>query len=172
VGVELRGSVILRSFRGSDREDFVALVHDDAMFEYMKFRLDETSVADYFDYLRYEPDAWRRHLWNFVVESPHGELAGWTGIDGRGGGDEAEIGWYLAPRHWGRGYATDATRLLIDYAFGSLGYRRLFATADPGNAASRRVLEKTGFTLVGAVTDVETWRGMRPRVTYELVAQP
>jgi ribosomal-protein-alanine N-acetyltransferase len=169
VGLELRGAIVLRSFRVTDREDFIALVHDEAMFEYTKFRLDEATVADYFDYLRYEPDAWRRHLWNLVVESPDGEFAGWAGVDGRGGDSEAEIGWYLASRHWVRGYATEATRLLIDYAFGTLGYRRLFATADPDNAASRRVLEKSGLTLVGAVDDVETWRGSRRRVMYELV---
>jgi RimJ/RimL family protein N-acetyltransferase len=172
VRVELRGSVVLRNFRSSDREDFVALVDDVAMFEYMKFRLDKETVAEYFDYLLYEPDAWRRNLWNLVIESPDGELAGWAGIDGRDKDDEAEFGWYLSSPHWGRGYATEATRLLVDFAFGTLGYRRVFATADPDNAASRRVLQKSGLTSVGAVESVETWRGPRPRVMYELVARP
>src|SRR5262245_23665441 len=117
VGVELRGSALLRNFRSSDREDFVALVYDEPMFQYMKFRLDEATVADYFDYLRYEPDAWRRSLWNLVVESPEGQFVGWAGLDGRGDNGEAEFGWYLASRYWGRGYATEATRLLIDFAF-------------------------------------------------------
>jgi RimJ/RimL family protein N-acetyltransferase len=170
--VELRGSVLLRNFRSSDREDFIALVHDEAMFEYMKFRLDTETVADYFDYLLYEPDAWRRHVWNVVIESPDGEFVGWASLDGRDKDDEAEFGWYLSSRQWGRGYATEATRLLIDFAFGTLGYRRVFATADPDNAASRRVLQTSGLAFVGAVGGVETWRGPRPRVMYELVGRP
>ena len=72
-------------------------------------------------------------------------------------------------RHWGRGYATEATRLLVDFGFGTLGYRRLFATADPDNVASRRVLDKSGLTVGGVVENVQTWRGPRPRVIYEVV---
>jgi RimJ/RimL family protein N-acetyltransferase len=169
VSVALRGSVLLRDFRPSDRPGLVALAHDEAMFEYMKFRLDEATAVRWLDNFVHEPDTAPRTLWSLVIESPDGEFAGWAGIDGRSKDDEAEIGWYLTSRHWGRGYATEATRLLIDFACDTLGYHRLFATADPENAASRRVLEKSGLSYVGIVEDVPTWRGPRPRHVYELV---
>jgi RimJ/RimL family protein N-acetyltransferase len=169
VGVELRGSLLLRDFRSSDRSGLVAVAHDEAMFEYMKFRLDEATLARWVDDFVHEPNTSPRSLWSLVIESPNGEFAGWAGIDGRGRDDEAEIGWYLASRYWGRGYATEATRLLIDFACDTLGYHRLFATADPENAASRRVLEKSGLSYVGIVEGVPTWRGPRPRLIYELV---
>jgi RimJ/RimL family protein N-acetyltransferase len=167
--VELRGAVLLRDFRSSDRSALVALAHDEAMFEYMKFRLDEATLSRWSDNFVNEPNTSPRQLWSLVIETPSGEFAGWAGIDSRGKDDEAEIGWYLASRHWGHGYATEATRLLIEFACDTLGYRRLFATADPDNGASRRVLERSGLSYVGVVEDVPTWRGPRPRLVYELV---
>jgi hypothetical protein len=97
------------------------------MFEYMKFRLDETNAADYFDFLVSVRQRSPRRTWNLVVESPDGEFAGWAGLDARSDDGEAEFGWYLASEHWGRGYATEATRLLIDFACGTLELCRLFA---------------------------------------------
>ena len=169
MGVELQGSVLLRDFRSSDRGDFIALVDDEPMYEYMKFRLDEATATRWLGNFVNEPNASPRTLWSLVIESPDGEFAGWAGLDGRTRRDDAEIGWYLSSRHWGRGYATEATRLLVDFGFGTLGYRRLFATADPDNAASRRVLDKSGLTFGGVMDNVQTWRGPRPRVIYELV---
>jgi RimJ/RimL family protein N-acetyltransferase len=63
----------------------------------------------------------------------------------------AEIGYWLGLPYWGRGFATEAARALIDHAFGTLRHDALQAGARVGNPASRRVLEKCGFqwTRVG-----------------------
>jgi RimJ/RimL family protein N-acetyltransferase len=45
----------------------------------------------------------------------------------------------------GQGYADEAARAVIDYAFGSLETSELFARHNPANHASRRLLEKLGF---------------------------
>jgi len=60
-----------------------------------------------------------------------------------------EIGYWLAVPFWGRGYATEAARAMVDYAFEHLGYELLHAGARVTNAASRRVLEKCGFQWIG-----------------------
>ncbi len=57
----------------------------------------------------------------------------------------AELGYMLRRDAWGRGIATEATRLLLDFAFGELGFHRVFAVVDEDHAASIRVLEKLGF---------------------------
>jgi RimJ/RimL family protein N-acetyltransferase len=49
------------------------------------------------------------------------------------------------PRYWGRGYATEALRALLDYAFGTLGFRWLTAIVDEPNEASARLVERLGF---------------------------
>ena len=58
-----------------------------------------------------------------------------------------EIGYWLGHRWWGRGVATAAVRLIVAYAFGQLGLRRVYAEVFGNNPASVRVLEKAGFGL-------------------------
>ena len=60
-----------------------------------------------------------------------------------------EIGYWLGAAFWGKGYATEAARALIDHAFGDLGLEVLLGGARVNNPASRRVLEKCGFQWTG-----------------------
>ncbi|WP_205751824.1 GNAT family N-acetyltransferase [Cryptosporangium phraense] len=73
--------------------------------------------------------------------------------------DRGELGYTLARPWWGRGYATEATTLLVDHAFGTLGLHRIDATCDPDNLASARVLTKAGFRPVGRLPDHLLVRG-------------
>jgi RimJ/RimL family protein N-acetyltransferase len=61
-----------------------------------------------------------------------------------------EVGYWLGAKHWGKGYATEAVRAVIDYAFTDLDCDALQAAARVTNPASRRVLEKCGFQWTGA----------------------
>ena len=55
-----------------------------------------------------------------------------------------EVGWHLARTHWGLGYATEAAEAALAHAFGPLDLREVAAFTLPGNAASRRVMERIG----------------------------
>ncbi len=68
----------------------------------------------------------------------------------------AEIGYILAPEHWGHGYMHEALTLLVDWAFGPFGLHRLEADIDPRNDGSRRTLKRLGFTHEGTLRD--RWR--------------
>jgi RimJ/RimL family protein N-acetyltransferase len=83
---------------------------------------------------------------SFAIEVG-GELAGGVGIGPKSGehAGVAEFGYWLAPRYWGRGIATEAARLLAAHAFAERGLRRLEAHVFAPNLASARVLEKCGF---------------------------
>ena len=61
-----------------------------------------------------------------------------------------EIGYWLGVKHWGKGYATEAVRAMIDHIFTDLGDEAINAAARVTNPASRRVLEKCGFQWSGA----------------------
>ena len=61
-----------------------------------------------------------------------------------------EIGYWLGVKHWGKGYATEAVRAMIDHAFTDLDCEALQSAARVTNPASRRVLEKCGFQWTGA----------------------
>jgi RimJ/RimL family protein N-acetyltransferase len=76
-----------------------------------------------------------------------GALIGMCGLDRRQ--DGVELGYWLGVPFWGRGYATEAARALIDYAFAKLGHEVLSSGARVSNPASRRVLEKCGFQWTG-----------------------
>jgi RimJ/RimL family protein N-acetyltransferase len=84
---------------------------------------------------------------NFAI-TRKGDLVGTIGID-LGTPDVPEIGYWLGVPYWGQGYATEAARAVIDYAFEKFGSAELRAGARVVNAASRRVLEKCGFQWTG-----------------------
>lgn len=62
---------------------------------------------------------------------------------------EGWIGYVLRRDCWGQGYASEAARALLGFGFGPLGLHRIFATCDPRNLASARVMEKIGMRHEG-----------------------
>jgi RimJ/RimL family protein N-acetyltransferase len=56
--------------------------------------------------------------------------------------DVPEIGWWLAPRYWGRGLATEAARVALRHAFETSTIDRFISIVRPANLASVRVMEK------------------------------
>lgn len=60
-----------------------------------------------------------------------------------------ELGYVFHPDHWGRGYASEAVRALLDAAFEGWGVRRVVARCNPANTASWRLLERVGFRREG-----------------------
>jgi RimJ/RimL family protein N-acetyltransferase len=60
-----------------------------------------------------------------------------------------DIGYWLGTRYWGKGYATEAVRALIDHAFTEAEHTALHSSVRVTNPASRRVLEKCGFQWTG-----------------------
>jgi RimJ/RimL family protein N-acetyltransferase len=63
----------------------------------------------------------------------------------------ADVGYLLDRHHWGRGYATEAARAVVDWALSVPSVHRVWATCDTQNVASARVLEKAGLQLEGTL---------------------
>lgn len=63
----------------------------------------------------------------------------------------AEFQIIIAPQHQGRGYATAATRMAVEYAFLTLNLYKLFLIVDVDNAAARKVYRKLGFVEEGVL---------------------
>jgi RimJ/RimL family protein N-acetyltransferase len=63
------------------------------------------------------------------------------------------------PRVFGRGYGTEATRLVLDYAFDTAGLHRVSLGVFAFNPRARRVYEKCGFQLEGRLRDALRWDG-------------
>lgn len=82
-----------------------------------------------------------------------GEIAGGIGLRSIGLAKiethKAEIGYWLAKKHWGKGIMTKAVKLVSDFGLRQLLFRRVYATVFVKNRASVRVLEKAGFKFEG-----------------------
>ena len=63
------------------------------------------------------------------------------------------LGYCLGQAAWGHGYATEAARALLGWAFDTLDLNRVQAEADTRNRPSARVLEKLGFVLEGTLRE-------------------
>jgi [ribosomal protein S5]-alanine N-acetyltransferase len=78
------------------------------------------------------------------------------------GDRQGEISYLIHPRHWGRGIATETARELLTLGFEERGLHRIFATCDPRNVASGRVLQKIGMRHEGRMRETmlirDGWR--------------
>lgn len=79
--------------------------------------------------------------------------------------DSAEIGYWIGVPFWGRGYATEAVRAIIDFGFATLGLNRIHAEHFPRNPASGRVMAKAGMVLEGTLR-----QAIRKGTAYEDLA--
>jgi RimJ/RimL family protein N-acetyltransferase len=85
-----------------------------------------------------------------AVEKATGEFIGWFHLRPRddGAADEPELGYRLRRSAWGKGYATEGARALIEKAFTELGGQRVWAETMVVHTASHRVMEKAGLKYV------------------------
>jgi ribosomal-protein-alanine N-acetyltransferase len=66
------------------------------------------------------------------------------GVDGK---KEIEVGYHVLKKYWGQGYATEAAKLFIDYAFNNELNHSIVSVIDIGNVKSQRVAEKNGMSI-------------------------
>jgi ribosomal-protein-alanine N-acetyltransferase len=110
-------------------------------------------------------DAWTHGF--CMVDRASGAVIGSCGYKGPPDPEgSVEIAYSVDPDYQGRGYATEAARAMVDFAFGSSGVRLVRAHTLPENNASTRVLTKCGFEQVAEVLDPEdglVWRWEQTR---------
>ena len=145
----------LRRFTADDVDALVELDSDPAVMRYINGgrptpRAEiETDILPW--WLAYYERTAGYGFWA-AVERASGAFIGWFHLrpadDDRP--DEPELGYRLHASAWGRGYATEGSRALIDRAFRELGAERVTAETMAVNTASRRVMEKAGLRYVRA----------------------
>jgi len=99
---------------------------------------------------RHSPAFERGESIDFAIVVRQGsELVGAVGLNLQREHDRAELGYWIGVPYWNRGYATEAARAALGYAFETLGLHRVFAFHYTTNPASGRVLQKIGMTHEG-----------------------
>lgn len=62
---------------------------------------------------------------------------------------EAQVGYIIHPRYWGKGYGSQALKIAVDFGFSQLRLKTIIAEIDPRNISSAVILEKNGFSVFG-----------------------
>lgn len=102
--------------------------------------------------------------WAVILKETN-EFLGWSGIkfitnEINNHKDFYEIGYRFIEKHWGKGYATEAGKAFINYAFNVMKVDAVYAYADAGNENSRRILEKLDLRYVNSFEyeeELEVW---------------
>lgn len=71
-----------------------------------------------------------------------------------------EVGYTVNEDYWGKGIATNATKILVDFLFNAVGVNSIQATTMPVNTKSKNVLERCGFLHEGTLRQIKYWTGI------------
>ena len=141
--------LVIREWRDEDREPYSTFVGDPDVRRYYPDVLNREEsdrlVARYDEY-------YRRDGFGFlaVERKSDGTLIGDVGLCPVAmpvrGNPPVEIGWLLGKAHWGQGYAPEAARAWLNYAFTVLDFPEVVAWTSVTNLASQRVMQKLGMS--------------------------
>lgn len=149
--------LILRELHVSDAQDLFEMDADPEVQRYLEKQNFQSAenikpiiASIQKQYAEYGIGRWAIELIN------SGECLGWTGLKfypEQLNGLEGiyELGYRLKRKHWGQGYATEASEALLRYGFSDLKQSHLYAMSHPENLASKAVLRKLGFTCTGTL---------------------
>ena len=95
----------------------------------------------------------------FIIEKKDGNKIGYMWHFTNPLPEMLEIGYFLVPRERGKGYCSEAVKIMVDYLFLSKDNVRIQAHTDVNNVASQKVLERTGFKKEGIARKSMFMRG-------------
>jgi ribosomal-protein-alanine N-acetyltransferase len=144
--------LVLREFTENDVKALVAYHADPMYAEFWPDEVPTDHARQLFDLFRRwarERPRYNYQLAVALLHSPH-ELIGNCGVRSQGlEAGRAEFGSELAPQWWGKGYAMEAARAILDFGFCELGLREVRGVSVTENARATRLVVQLGFTLLG-----------------------
>ncbi len=139
--------LILRRLDERDVDRIFAMRSDP---EVMRFIRAPQNRSETVNWLNLVSSRWASDHIGFcaIIEKQTDKFAGWCGLWRLKETNEMEIGYAIARDAWGKGFATEAARVFLRYAFEQLKPDKIVAVAEPENMSSRRVMEKLGMKFV------------------------
>ena len=101
-----------------------------------------------------------------VVENASEQLIGVINLNLSPENNRGEFGYFIGKNYWGKGFGTEAARLLLQYGFEELKLNRIYAAAFKENRGSSRVMEKIGLLYEGTFHQHLQKDGMYCDVVY------
>lgn len=150
--------LLLRQFKDNDIENvFKGLSHPDIIKYYgISFNSLEATQEqmDWFANL----EATKTGIWWAICSKDDGTFLGAGGLNDKDK-DKAEIGFWLFPEHWGKGYMTEAMPLICAYAFDVLDLNWIEGFVETENNNCKKALAKLQFKLQETQVDCEVKNG-------------
>lgn len=142
--------LILRKLKNEDAEHiFKTWASDEEVTKYMRWSthksLEETKQWILYEEKNCKSD--KNYTWGIVLKET-GELVGSMGANYKENSGRYEIGYVLAKEYWRKGYATEATKCMMNYLINEVGIKRFEAAHARENPASGAVMRKVGFRFV------------------------
>lgn len=139
--------LILRRLDEWDVDEIYALRSDP---EVMRFIRAPQNRLETVNWLNLVSSRWTSDGIGFcaIIEKRTNKFIGWCGLWRLKETNELEIGYAINKKDWGKGFATEAARFFLQYAFERLKPDKIVAVAEPENLPSRRVMEKIGMKFV------------------------
>lgn len=137
--------LLLREYRPADFDAFAANLADPVATRF----IDAADRKAAWRMFGCQAGLWVLHGagWWTVELAATGELVGHVGAFFREGWPEIELGWNTYRNYWGKGYASEAAREMMRYAFDVRKEKRVTALIEAENKASVRVAERLGLQL-------------------------
>ncbi|KIF03891.1 GNAT family acetyltransferase [Streptomyces sp. RSD-27] len=145
--------LVLRAFRPDDADLLLALDSDPEVMRFINGGRPtslETIRTRVLPRLLHVYDCWDTQAYWAAYEEAAGTFLGWFEFRPLDEDSPAvvELGYRLNRAAWGRGFATEGARALLDKGFTELGVERVTANTMAVNTASRRVMEKSGLSFL------------------------
>ncbi len=157
----------LREMTPSDLPALCSMLQDIEVMYAWEHAFSDEEVSAWIDRNRARYREYGCGYW-LAVDKISGRVVGQAGlipeeIEGR---RHLGIGWMLAREHWHRGYAVEAAKACLEYAFRVRGEERIVADIRPQNGASIRVAESLGMLTLGEYDKVVGGKIMPHRLYY------
>jgi len=101
----------------------------------------ENFIKNYNHYETFNMGRWA------VCGKKQGAFLGWCGLKYHPEGDFIDVGYRFFEKQWGKGYATEATKGVLSYAFNALRIQDVYAYVDKRNPVSMKVAENSGLVF-------------------------
>ncbi len=148
--IMMGGKVALGILLDEDIPALLNIYNDRNVTRYLRFPGGVQYLENEKEFLNRVALSRDKELFFAIVNNGYKEFMGVASlndIDWRNG--HAYVAYSIGKNYWGKGYTTEAVRLIVEYSFSFLNLRKLRSSVLRPNVASIRVLEKNGFSLCG-----------------------
>jgi len=153
--------LLLRKILPEDQENIFRGLSDPVVTEYYGVKYDSMlAVSEQMDWYK-ELEKTKKGLWWAITNKKKGNFIGACGFNSwEKPHQRIEIGFWLLPKFWGKGYVSEAVNKIISYSFKKMNVHRIEGWIEGANFKSKKVMKGLGFQPEAHLKDYEIKDGI------------